>query len=75
MGLSKYWSHSAALLFVASILMRFAAVWGVPEETSEVDDDVDDQNGDDDQPDAMVADMVGGGGNSQWRPGIHVPPG
>ena len=58
MGLSKYWSHLAALLFVASILMGFAAVWGVPEETSEVNDDVDDQNGDDDQAHAMVADMV-----------------
>ena len=58
MGLSKYWSHLAALLFVASILTEFAAVWGVPEETSEVNDDVDDQNGDDDQAHAMVADMV-----------------
>ena len=38
--------------------MEFAAVWGVPEETSEVNDDVDDQNGDDDQAHAMVADMV-----------------
>ena len=60
MVLSKYWSHLAALLFVASILMESAAVWGVPdpEETSEVNDDVDDQNGNDDQAHAMAADMV-----------------
>ena len=38
--------------------MEFAAVWGVPEETSEVNEDVDDQNGDDDQAHTMVADMV-----------------
>ena len=36
MGLSKYWSHLAALLFVASILMEFAAVWGVPEEIAKL---------------------------------------
>ena len=38
--------------------MGFGAVWGVPEETSEVSDDVDDQNGDDDQAHAMVAYMI-----------------
>ena len=55
MGLSKYCSYLAVLLFVAFILMMSALLWGVPDKTGEVDHD---QNDNDDQKDATAADMV-----------------
>ena len=45
MGLSKYCSYLAVLLFMAFILTVSAAVWGVLDKTGEVNND---QNDDDD---------------------------